>query len=277
MFDVFPILDGPVSPATSRGSLPIGSERIAESFHSAGVTVDHPPDCCSPDPDTPTGSSDAGDPAQHGSLPARTACHSLSGLASPDSTRSCVCFGFFIISFDAASCSETTTRHPLIGTQQDSGPYRFTSYRDYEHSHVDIPFGIQHHHHQFLEWVGEPESAPGEWLRVLSWEQTLHAELQLQRDANLMTSNLSVLQQYALSLHGTASAILQSVFGRHYLPAKAVHDAMLIPCVRRAFTHMVAMGLWRPPLGPGGPGLAVFNQGPQCAGCPTCDMRTSGW
>ena len=38
--------------------------------------------------------------------------------------------------FDAASCPKTTTRHPLIGTQQDGCPYRFTSYRNYEHFHV---------------------------------------------------------------------------------------------------------------------------------------------
>ena len=67
--------------------------------------------------------------------------------------------------------------------------------------------------------------------------------LQLQRDANLMTSNLNVLQQYTLSLHGTASAILQSVFGRHYFPSTAVHDAALVPRVHRASTHMATMDL----------------------------------
>ena len=43
--------------------------------------------------------------------------------------------------------------------------------------------------------------SPGEWLWAMTREQTLHAVLQLQRDANLMTSNLNVLQQYVLSLH----------------------------------------------------------------------------
>ena len=119
--------------------------------------------------------------------------------------------------------------------------------------------GLQLHHPQFLEWVGAPESArllglaPGEWLWVITREQILHAALLLQRDANLLTSNINVLQQYALSLHGTVSAILQSVFSRHYFPFTAVHDAAPVPHVCRATMHMTAMGLWRPPTGPGGP------------------------
>ena len=149
--------------------------------------------------------------------------------------------------FDAASCPEATTLHPLIGTQQDGCPYRITSYRDYEHSHVESPFGIQLHHPQFLEWVGALESArllgraPGEWLQVMSREQTLHAVLQLQRDANLMTSNVNVLQQYALSLQGTASAILQSVFGRNYFPSTTVHDAGPVPVF---VGHLPTRPLW---------------------------------
>ena len=112
---------------------------------------------------------------------------------------------------------------------------------------MDTPFGPQVHHPQFLEWVGATESArllgpqPGEWLRVMSWEQTLHAALQLQRDASLMFSNLNVLQQYALNLHCTASDILQSVFGRHYFPFSAVDDAAPVPRVLRASSHMAAM------------------------------------
>ena len=42
LFDASPVSDGqlsPVSPATSRGSSPIGSEWDAESFHNAGVSL----------------------------------------------------------------------------------------------------------------------------------------------------------------------------------------------------------------------------------------------
>ena len=98
--------------------------------------------------------------------------------------------------FDAATCSATTTAHPLITNQRDGCPYRFTSYRDYEHSLVDTPFDLQVHHPQFLEWVGALESArllgrpPAEWLQVMSREQTLHAALKLQRETCLMSSNL---------------------------------------------------------------------------------------
>ena len=115
---------------------------------------------------------------------------------------------------------------------------------------IVCPFGIQLHHPQFLEWVGAPESArllgrdPGEWLQVMSQEQTLHAAFQLQRYANLMTSNLNILQQYALSLHGTASAVIQLVFGRHCFPSTAVHDVAPVPRVRRAYTYMAAWAWW---------------------------------
>ena len=89
-------------------------------------------------------------------------------------------------------CSAAKTEHPLIASQQGGCPYRFTSYRNYEHSLVSTPFGLQ-------EWV--------------------------QRDASLMSSNINVMEQYALSLHRTASEILQSVFGRYFFPSAAIKDA----------------------------------------------------
>ena len=63
------------------------------------------------------------------------------------------------------------------------------------------------HHPRFLEWVGAPETArllnrpPAEWLQVMNCRDTLHAALQLQRDASPMSSNLTVLHQYAIALH----------------------------------------------------------------------------
>ena len=74
--------------------------------------------------------------------------------------------------FDAATCSAATTEHPLITNQRDGCPYCFTSYRDYKHSLVDTPFGLQVHHPKLLEWVGAPEYARllgrplTEWIRV---------------------------------------------------------------------------------------------------------------
>ena len=110
-----------------------------------------------------------------------------------------------------------------------------------------------------MGWVGAPESAanmdvaPGEWMRSLTRTQTLDDARQLQRNASLMTSNLCVLDQYALSLHGVASDMLQLIVGRHKFPSAAVNDAAPVLRVCRTFTHSEAMGLWRPPLGPGGP------------------------
>ena len=36
----------------------------------------------------------------------------------------------------------------------------------------------------------------------------------------------------------------------------------------RASTQMAAIGLWHPPVGPGGPGLVTIHQEEDCPGCP---------
>ena len=158
-----------------------------------------------------------------------------------------------------------------------------TSYRDDDHSSLDSPFGVQVHHPRFLEWVGTPESTcllgrpPAEWLQVMTLWDTLYAALQLHRDARLLLSNITVLHQYAISLHRTSTELLHSVFGREFFPSGAVNEAAPVPRVLRASVHMVAMGLWRPPVGPGGPGLVTVHQGPQCPGCPLCRPRPPDW
>ena len=69
-------------------------------------------------------------------------------------------------------------------------------------------------HPRFLEWVGTPDTAwllemsPGHWCDTLSRDRALTAAMQLHKDACLMKSNLDILDQYALALHGTASTIL---------------------------------------------------------------------
>ena len=50
---------------------------------------------------------------------------------------------------------------------------------------------------------------PGRWLHSLSRDQAMDAVIQLHRDVCLMASHLDVLEQYVLSLHGTASKIPQ--------------------------------------------------------------------
>ena len=106
-----------------------------------------------------------------------------------------------------------------------------------------------------MEWVGVPESAsllglgPGQWLDTLSRDQTMVAAIQLHRDVCLMTTNLDILDQYALSLQGTASKILSSI-GSSVYPTVEVAAGALGPRVRRASVQMEAMGLWRPSLDP---------------------------
>ena len=168
---------------------------------------------------------------------------------------------------------------PLISTGRAGCPYRMTSYRDDDDSSIDSQFGVHVHHHRFLEWVGAPESArllsrpSAEWLQVMNRRDTMHAALQLQRDASLMSSNLTVLHQYAIAVHRMSTEVLHGVFGREFFPSGAVNDAASVPRVFRALTHMAVMGLWRPPVGPEGPGLE--SPGPEVP--VLCHPRPSGW
>ena len=162
--------------------------------------------------------------------------HSVPGVALAASTCS---RGRPADSFDVSASPAATIDHLLITNQWDG-----------DHSSLDSPFGVQVHHPQFFKWVGVPESArllgrpPVEWLQVMTQQDTLHAALQLQRHASLMSSNLTVLHQYAISLHRTASEMLHAVFGREFFPSTAVNDATPVPRVLRASAHLAAMGLW---------------------------------
>ena len=134
-------------------------------------------------------------------------------------------------------------------------------------AHVVPTFGVQLHHPRFLECIGAPESArllgrsPAERIQVMDRQDVLVVALELQRDAGLMVSNLTVLSQYVTSLHRMSTKVMQFVFGHGLFPSGAVDDAAPVPRVHRAATQMAAMGLWRPPIGPGGPGLdTVFTQ-----------------
>ena len=177
--------------------------------------------------------------------------------------------------FHASAEPAAIRDHLLISNQRGGCPYHVTSYRDDGHSNLNSPFGMQVHHPRFLEWVGAPESArvlgrpPAEWLQLMSRQDTLHAALQLHCDASLLSSNLAVLHQYTISLHQTLTDVLHSVFGREIVPLGAVNET--------APVHFVHRFTWRPPVGPGGPGLDTVHQGPQCPGYPLCCLRPSGW
>ena len=159
-------------------------------------------------------------------------------------------------------------------------------------THVDQTFRVQLHHPRFLECIGAPESArllgrsPAEWVQVMNRQDILVAALELQRDAGLMASNLSVLNQYVTSLHRMSIEVIQLVFGHGFFPSGAVDDAGRVPRVHRATdtlchgytvprvhhaaTQMAVMGLWRPLIGPGGPGLLTIFLCNDCAGFTEC-------
>ena len=66
-----------------------------------------------------------------------------------------------------------------------------------------------------------------------------------------MKTNLDILDQYALALHGTASKILHKTVGGNPYPRVEVAAAAQGPRARRASVHMEAsLGLWRPSMDP---------------------------
>ena len=65
-----------------------------------------------------------------------------------------------------------------------------------------------------------------------------------------MTTNLDILDQYALSLQGTALKMLERSLGASDFPSADVAAGALGPRVHRVSIQMEAMGLWRPSLDP---------------------------
>ena len=92
--------------------------------------------------------------------------------------------------------------------------FRHTTYSVEDHAPPEGGLGVPLNHSRFLEWVGAPASAwllemsPGQWCDTLSRDQAMRAAMQLHKDVCLMNTNLDILDQYALALHGTASKIL---------------------------------------------------------------------
>ena len=134
--------------------------------------------------------------------------------------------------------------------------YRHTTYRVEDHAPPEGGLGVLLNHPRFLEWLGAPESAwllemsPGQWCDTLSRDQAMTAAMRLHRDACLMKTNLDILDQYALALHGTASNILQKTVGGGTYPRAEVAAAAQGPPARRASVHMEALGFWRPSMDP---------------------------
>ena len=120
--------------------------------------------------------------------------------------------------------------------------------------HVNPAFGVQVHHPWFLKCIGAPGSArllgrsSAEWIQVIDRQDIIVAVLELQRDARLMASNLSVLNQYVTSLHCMSTEALHLMFGQELFPSCAVDEVAPVSWVHHASTRMAAMGLWHPPV-----------------------------
>ena len=134
--------------------------------------------------------------------------------------------------------------------------FRHTTYSVEDHAPPEGGLGVPLNHPRFLEWISAPTSAwllemsPGQWCDTLSRDQAMTAAMQLHKDACLMNTNLDILDQYALALHGTASKILQRAIGGNPYPKAEVAAAAQGPRARRASVHMEALGLWRPSMDP---------------------------
>ena len=134
--------------------------------------------------------------------------------------------------------------------------FRHTTYKWEDHARPEGGLGVPLNHPRFLEWLGVPDSAwllemsPGHWCDTLSRDQAMTAAMQLHRDACLMQTNLDILDQYALALHGTASKMLQKTMGGGPYPGAEVAAAAPGTHARRASVQMEALGLWRPTMDP---------------------------
>ena len=134
--------------------------------------------------------------------------------------------------------------------------FRHTTYEWEDHTRPKSGLGVPLNHPQFLEWLGTPDTAwllemsPGHWCDTLSRDRGLTAAMQLHKDACLMQTNLDILDQYALALHGTASTILQRTIGGAPFPSTEVRTGAPGAHARRVSVQMEALGLWRPTLDP---------------------------
>ena len=130
--------------------------------------------------------------------------------------------------------------------------FRHTTYSVEDHARPEGGLGVPLNHPRFLEWLGAPDSAwllemsPGHWCDTLSRDQAMTAAMQLHRDACLIQTNLDILDQYALALHGTASKLSQKTIGGGPYPRAEVTAGAPGTHARRASVQMEALGLWRP-------------------------------
>ena len=181
--------------------------------------------------------------------------------------------------FDAGATAMETEDSPLISTAMSGCPYRMTSYTGTALVDADATYGLQLHHPRFLEFIGAPESArllnhsPSFWVNRLGQECAMAAAVNLQRDAGIMMSNLQILAQFVTSLHRMSSEMLNIGVDHVVFPVEEVEKLSTMLRAQRAAKYMTAMGLWRPPSGPGAPGPLPASTCPSCMKCEYCFGR----
>ena len=181
--------------------------------------------------------------------------------------------------FDVDTTPMDTEDSPLINTSMPGCPYRMTSYTGTATVDADTRYGLQLHHPRFLEFIGAPESArllnqsPSFWVDRLAQESAMAAAVNLQRDAGFMMSNLQILGQFVTSLHRMSAEMLSIGVDHVVFPVEEVDKLSVMPRAQRAAKYMTAMGLWRPPSGPGAAGPLPASTCTSCMNCEYCFGR----
>ena len=181
--------------------------------------------------------------------------------------------------FDVHATPMETEDSPLINMSMPGCPYRMTSYTGTAMVDADTRYGLQLHHPRFLEFIGAPESArllnqsPSFWVDRLGQESAMAAAVNLHRDAGFMMSNLKILGQFITSLHRMSAEMLSIGVDHVVFPVEEVDRLSVMPRAQRAAKYMTAMGMWRPPSGPGAPGPLPSSTCTSCMNCEYCFGR----
>ena len=94
----------------------------------------------------------------------------------------------------------------------------------------------------------------------LGQESAMAVAVNLQRDAGFMMSNLQILGQFVTSLHRMSAEMLSIGVNHVVFPFDEVDRLSVMPRAQRAAKYMTAMGLWRPPSGPGTPNTVLAEK-----------------
>ena len=181
--------------------------------------------------------------------------------------------------FDVNTTPMDMEDSPLINTSMPGCPYRMTSYTGTAAVDADTRYGLQLHHPRFLKFIGAPESArllnqsSSFWVDRLGQESAMAAAVNLQRDAGFMMSNLQILGQFVTSLLRMSAEMLSIGVDHVVFPVEEVDRLSVMPRAQRAAKYMTAMGLWRPPSGPGATGPLPASTCTSCMNCEYCFGR----